>query len=120
MKRLSDYKGEEAIELWADLIDPLTAILSDEEIVDVVRSKKPKILIAKTILKNHSKDAEEILLRIDDSPIDGLNIVLRLVAILSEIGGNEELKSFFGYAEQVKTENESSGSPMENTEEEKH
>ena len=116
MKRLSDYKGEEAIELWGDLLDPLTKILADKEIASTIKSGKPKILIAKTILVNHAKEATEILLRIDPSPIDGLNIVLRLVSIISEIGESDELKTFFGFAEQANKE--SSGSVTENTEEE--
>lgn len=116
MKKLSDYKGDDAIELWADLLEPMGAIIADKEIAEVVQSGKPKLLIAKSILKNHSKDAESILLRIDPTPIDGLNIVLRLVMLIGEIGQSEELKSFFGFAEQVKTANESFGSVTENTE----
>ena len=114
MKKLSDYKGEEAIELWGDLLEPLTKIIGDEEIRNTVQSKKPKILIAKTILAKHKKEATEILLRIDPTPIDGLNIVLRLVSIISEIGENEEITTFFEFAEQAKKE--SSGSVTENTE----
>lgn len=115
MKRLSDYHGNEAIELWADLIDPLTAILTDEEIRKSVQSGGNKIEIAKQILKNHSTEATDILLRIDDSPIDGLNIVLRLVSLLAEIGENEEIKTFFGFAEQEEMEDASSGSPTVST-----
>lgn len=118
MKKLSDYKGDEAIELWADLLEPLTVILGDKEVQKVVSSGMPKMLIAKTILKNHNKEAVEILLRVDPTPIDGLNIILRLISLLSDIGSNDEIKSFFGYAEQVKEENESSGSVTENTEDE--
>lgn len=114
MKALSDYKGEEAIELWADILEPLTEILGDEEIRKVVQSKKPKMIIAKEILKLHKKEAEEILLRIDPTPIDGLNIVLRLVSVLTDVGKNEEIKGFFGLPEQEQTAKESSGSVMEN------
>ena len=116
MKRLSDYHGNEAIELWADLIDPLTAILTDEEIRKIVQSGSNKIEIAKQILKKHSAEATDILLRIDDSPIDGLNIVLRLVNLLAEIGENEEIKIFFGFAEQDQTGSASIGSVTESTE----
>lgn len=104
MKKLSDYKGDEAIELWADLIDPLTTILTDKEIAEVVKSGEPKVKIAKIILKAHANEAVEILERIDDTPVDGMNIVLRLVSLINEIGRNEDVKSFFGYAEQEKTE----------------
>ena len=41
MKTLSDYKDEEAIELWADLIDPLTAIFSDKEFMQGLKGKPP-------------------------------------------------------------------------------
>ena len=116
MKKLSDYKGDEAIELWADLLDPLTKILGDKKVKDVIQSGKSKMEIAKEILKSHKEEAVEIMLRIDPEPIDGLNIILRLVAILSDIGKNDEIKSFFGYAEAVKTESESFGSATENTE----
>lgn len=120
MKKLSDYVGEEAIDLWLDLLDPLSVIATDKEIKDITRSGKPKILIAKMILKAHRKEAIEIMQRIDPAPINGLNIIARLVAIISEIGENEEIKSFFGYAEQAKTENGSSISLMENTEAEEN
>lgn len=116
MKKLSDFKGDEAIDLWADLLDPLTAILTDDKIRRVVQSGKSKIEIAKEVLKKHRKEAVEIMLRIDPTPIDGLNIILRLVALIADIGQNDEIKGFFGYAEQAQTENASSGSPTANTE----
>lgn len=116
MKKLSDYKGDEAIELWADLLEPLNVILADEEVSKVIQSGKPRLIIAKSILKSHKKEAVDIMLRIDPEPINGLNIILRLVALLADIGQNDEIKSFFGYAEQAKTEDESGGSVTENTE----
>lgn len=116
MKKLSDYKGDEAIELWADLLEPLTIILGDSEIQKIIKSNKPKMIIAKEILKLHKKEATEILLRVDPEPIDGLNIILRLVAVITDIGQNDEIKGFFGYAEQVQTDNEFGGSATENTE----
>ena len=116
MKKLSDYQGDEAIELWADLLDPLTAIIGDEKVQKVIKSGKPKMEIAKEILKTHSVEATDILLRIDPEPLNGLNIVLRLVGILAGIGQSEEIKSFFADAEQAQTDSESSISVMENTE----
>ena len=101
MKRLSDYEGEAAIELWCDLLDPLTEIFTDKKLAKVFYSGGSKIEIAKAILKKHSGAAVKILLRIDDTPINGLNLVVRLVEIITEVGKNEELKSFFGYAEQA-------------------
>lgn len=118
MKKLSDYEGNEAIELWADLLEPLTKILGDESVQEVVRSGAPKLLIAKEILEKHSEEAKEVMLRIDPTPINGLNIIIRLVSLLADIGQNEEIKSFFGYAEQKRTESKFSGSVMESIKEE--
>jgi len=117
MKKLSDYQGDDAIELWADLLDPITNIFSDKELEKVFKAhRNNKIYIAKELLKSHKADVVQMLLRIDPEPINGLNIITRLVGILTEIGENEEAKSFFGFAEKVKTDSESFGSATENTE----
>lgn len=116
MKRLSDYKGEEALNLWVDLLEPITNIFADKEMITAFKSGKPKMLVAKDLLSKHREDAEKILLRIDDTPLNGLNVLTRLVAIIVDIGENEDIKPFFASAVQGKMENESSGSPTENTE----
>lgn len=120
MKRLSDYKGDEAIELWADLLDPISEILTDKEVALATKQGQAPIKIAKLILKSHKIEAADILLRIDPEPLDGFNIIMRLVNLLAEIGENSEIKSFFGYAAQERMENESGGSVMENTEAEEN
>lgn len=99
MKKLTDYKDEEALELWGDLIGPMARILGDEKTKKVVNTKKP-LDIAKSILADHKQDAMEIMLRIDPTPLDGLNIVTRLVGVILEIMNNEELRGFFVSAEQ--------------------
>lgn len=116
MKKLSDYQGEEAIELWGDLLDPITDILGDPVIAQVVQSGQPKMKIVKTILSEHKAEAEKILLRIDPEPLDGLNLIVRLCSVLVEIGSREDVRGFFGFAVQEKTDKTSSGSVTENTE----
>ena len=115
MKKLSDYKGEEAIELWVDLLDPMTEILGDPEVQKSLMSNQPKITMAKDILKLHKQEAIDIMLRIDPEPIDGVNILLRLMSVIVEFRQNAEMQSFFGSAAQEKTNSESSGSATEST-----
>lgn len=117
MKKLSDYKGEEAIDLWVDLLDLMSDIFKDKKVAELVRSGKPKIELAKGLLKLHKQDTIRVMERIDSTPVDGLNIITRLVLLISEIGEDETVRSFFGYSEQAKTADESSISAMENTEE---
>lgn len=114
MKRLSDYKGEEAIELWADLLDPVTALLANPEVKKA--SKGSLFGVAQAMMKASPKAVEEILLRVDDTPIDGLTIPFRMLSLLNEMNENEALRGFFSSAEQEKTAEESSGSATENTE----
>lgn len=116
MKKLSDYKDEEAIDLWADLLEPMLKIFKNPDVLKVIKLKKSPMEIARTILKDCKKEATEILLRIDPEPLNGLNIVLRLMNVLTEIGQSEEFAPFFDFAEQAKTTNVSSISATENTE----
>lgn len=122
MKRLSDHKGEEAFDLWVDVLDLITEMFDDPEIIKDIqqaqneKTNKAKILIAKSILKRHKSEAIKIMLRIDPTPLDGMNIVTRLATIIMELGENEEIRSFFASAAQVKMEEIPSGSPTGNTE----
>lgn len=117
MKRLSDYKGQEAIDLWADLFDPLSDILTNTDTVKTLQKRGvPLISKAQDLLKRHSKEVSEILLRIDPAPINGLNAVTRCVALLNEVMESEEAKSFFGFADQEKEDGASFGSATENIE----
>lgn len=95
MKKISDYKDEEALELWADIMETASAIVADPELKKIIDSKKPKVMLAHYILKHHKEEAKEILLRIDPTPINGLNFLTRILSVLSEIGDSEELADFF-------------------------
>ena len=117
MKRLSDYQGEAAIELWMELLEPLTDIFSDKEVQNAITSGGSTLSKAKTVLKNHKKEAAEILLAIDDTPINGLNIILRLVNLLLEFEHSEDFADFFGSSAEATKESASSGSVTAITEE---
>lgn len=117
MKKLSDYKGEEAIELWANLLDPFVEIVGDKKIATMLRAKMPPLETAKVIIKTYKKQAMQIVLTIDPTPIDGLNLIIRLMEVLKEIGEDPTIQSFFGSSAEAKKEETSTGSAMENTEE---
>lgn len=119
MKKLSDYKGEDAIELWGDLLDPVIAIIGDKKVTDLIKNRDGHTMmqLAQKIVKWHSKEILHVFKTIDpDEEIDGLSVIMRLTNILAEIGTNAELRSFFGFAGQEIMENESTGSATENTE----
>lgn len=115
MKKLGDYKDEAAIELWADLLDPISEILQDKDIAKAYKSGANPVKMAQVISKKKPKATMDLLLRVDPTPVDGLNIVIRLVEVLMELQHTEELKGFFGSAGTV-TESVSSGNATESTE----
>ena len=116
MKRLSDYKDEEAVELWANLLDPFINIFKDEDVRGMFAAKKPSILIAQEMLKSHKKDVSAIMLIIDPTPLDGLNILIRLVTMINEMFEDPTLRSFFGSSAGVNKVEIPFGSATENTE----
>ena len=116
MKRLSDYEGDEAIELWADLLEPIARILADNKIKELYQSGKPKLLVAKEVLNEHKADAVEIMNRIDPTPFNALTLITRVMSILTEIEECEEITAFFDMGAQAKTGNEFFGSATVNTE----
>ena len=115
MKKLSDYKDEAAIDLWADIIDVASPIVNDKEIRKIAQDEsKTDLELAKELLKKHKKTVCDILLTIDETPINGINLLTRLIALINEIGESPEIADFFGFSGQTETE-ESSGSATENT-----
>lgn len=115
MKRLSDYKDEAAIDLWADIIEYASPIVSDEEVRKIAQDKdKSNLELAKEMVKRHKKEVCSILLAIDDTPINGINILTRLIELVNEIGESPEIADFFGFSGQNEAE-ESSGSATGNT-----
>ena len=113
MKKLSDYQGNEAIELWADIIEDAGTILADTRIKWLQQKGATISQLAAYILREHSEETAKILLRIDPTPLTALNALTRLMVVITEIEGDAELRDFFGLQGQM-TINESSGSATVN------
>lgn len=58
--KLSDIKGERAIEVLADLMEPVAEIMADKEVVALIRSGQ-KIKGISAALKNHKKACLTVL-----------------------------------------------------------
>ena len=68
--KLSEIKGEKAIEVFADLLEPVTKIISDEEILQAFKDNEKKLVIIQKMLKKHSKEVIEAMAIIDDTPYE--------------------------------------------------
>ena len=63
--KLSEYKGEDALDLLADLLEPVAAIMADKEIAALVKSGTQKVKLVSAIIKSHKKEVVEILAILD-------------------------------------------------------
>lgn len=114
--KLSEYKGEQALDMLADLIEPAAAIMADKEISNAVKANLPKIKIVKTAIKNHKPEVIEIMAILDgEDPKDYAEKVtlFTLPAKLLEILNDPDLMSLFTLQGQNKGET-NSGSATEN------
>lgn len=113
--KLSDYKGEDAIELLADILEPAMEIIGDESIKKAADSKMSRGALVKMVLKNHKKAILEIMARIDgEDPATYNPGVLTLPARLLELFNDEEFMQLFTSQDQ-KSNDRSSGPVTEVT-----
>lgn len=103
-RKLSDYHGEDAIEVLADIIEPFAYIMADPDIQDLAKkasdkkSKVQPIQYVKIALKNHKHEVLEILARINDMPVEEYEKTVNVFTLPMEIlaiVNDEAVKSLF-------------------------
>ena len=94
--KLSDIKGEQSLDLLADLIDPAGEIFSDEKVKTLFDEKSDKKAIVKYMLKNHKKSIIEILAILNGETVETFEFnIFTLPRMVMEVLSDEELLSFF-------------------------
>lgn len=115
--KISDYRGEDAIELLADLIEPVSFIIGDDEFRDKARAGVAPLGLAKYVLKAHKREVLEILARIDGKdPKDYKPGIFELPSRVMELFNDEDFMSLFT-SQAGSGVTPAFGSAMENTEE---
>ena len=113
MKKLSEIKGEEALDILADLIEPLSEFSLDKKFVSLVRSKN-MIPAAKRALKGHKKAVLTVLALLEnEDPKTYAPSIIHIPAMIVELLNDPDFIALFPSVETVT----SSGSAMESTEE---
>ena len=113
--RISDIKGERALEVLADLIEPVASIMADSLVVADFRADK-KLQAVKRLLKEHKTAVVEILalLHGEDPKEYKVNLLTLPIALL-EILNDPDVMELFSSQEQ-NTGATSFGPATENTE----
>ena len=95
MKKLSEYRDEEALDLIADLLEPAVMIFADDEFASAYRAGKT-LKAVKAAIKNHKRDVMEILAIMEGVPLEEYHCnILTLPMRLVEILNDEALREVF-------------------------
>lgn len=117
MKKLSEYKDGEALELLADIIEPVTIIVADKKVYK--EFKKTKIKGVSYVLKHHKEQVVPILAALEGVPEKEYHCnIITLPKVLLEIVNDKELVDFFNLQLPTTEAQETSGFATENTAEE--
>jgi len=94
--KLSEIKGEKAIDAMADLMEPLAIIFADKVVQESVKSKEPKMILCKKILKGHKNEVIQIMAILDGEDPETFEVsLLTLPMKLLEIFNDPEVQSLF-------------------------
>ena len=116
--KLSEVKGEAAIDMVADLIEPVGEIMSDKAVADAYRNKG-NLSAVKVAIKNHKKAVIEVLAILDGVPVEEYQPnIFSLPVKLLEILNDKELAQLFTLQGQM-GDATSSVSASENTKDKK-
>ena len=119
MKKLKDFKDEEALDLLAEVFEPAISIFSDTAFLSAIDSDN-KLSAVRIALKDHKHAVMKILAAMDGVPVSEYHcnvfaLPIRLGEVMSEIMEEPELVAFFTPQGEKKSEI-TSGSATESTE----
>lgn len=93
--KISDFKNEAALDLLADIIDPVTTIFADEGFKKAAAGKN-RLQIVSYLLKNQQKPIIEILARLDGvDPSEYKGTIVTMTKQVLDLLNDEDLIDFF-------------------------
>lgn len=86
--KLSEIKGEKALDMFAELLEPISKIVSDKEITEIMKNGKMAAVVKKAI-QNHKKSVIEVLAILEGKKTDEyecnlLSLPIKLLDILND------------------------------------
>jgi hypothetical protein len=94
--KLSDYKGEDALELLADVLEPAMEIIGDKQISEAAKKNESRGALVKMVIKNHKKSILEIMAYIGgEDPASYNPDILTLTGDLLELFNDEAFMQLF-------------------------
>ena len=98
--KLSEYQGEAALDILADLIEPAGEIMSDKEIGEVFKKNRFKAI--GLAIKNHKKAVMQFISSIDGVPVEEYKCnVFTLPVKILELLNDPDIVQLFTYQGQT-------------------
>ena len=115
MKKLSEYKDEEALDLLADVLEPVADIMADDAVKEAWATGN-RLKVAKATIKGHKAQVMEVLAVMEGVPVSEYHCnVFTLPMRVIEVLNDEALLSVFTSQAQEMMQGISSGPAMETT-----
>ena len=116
MRKLSEYKNEEALDLLADILEPVAHIFADKDFVEQLQTNKMSAI--QHVIRNHKSDVLTIMARLEGVSVEEYQCtIFTLPMALINMLNDPDLIDFFK-SQGLKINEESFGSAMENIEDE--
>lgn len=119
MAEINDLRrqNEDALDMFADIVEPVAEIFADPEVRKVFSSGGAYIKAVKPAVKNHKQAVIEILARLHGVDVDSYRVNLFMIPIeLTRLINRPEVQDFLASLSQEIGDEGFSGSPMVNTE----
>lgn len=95
MRKLSEIKGEEALDVLAEIIEPAAQIFTDENVKEALKSGS-RIKATKIILKDHKKAILTLMATLEETPVEEYKpTLLALPALILGVLNDPELQNLF-------------------------
>lgn len=96
MRKLSEIKGEEALDVLAEIIEPAAEIFTDENVKNALKAENNKAKAAKIILKDHNKAVLTLMAALEGVPAEEYQPTLfALPSLILGVLNDPELNSLF-------------------------
>lgn len=99
MKRLSEYKDEEALDLLADILSPTVEIMQDESVQKFFNKGDENMTVADVVtlvIKTHKKAVMQIMAALEGVPSEEYHCnIFTLPAQLMQVVNDPDLRAFF-------------------------
>lgn len=96
MRKLSEIKGKEALDVLAEIIEPAAEIFTDENVKNALKVENNKAKAAKIILKDHNKAVLTLMATLEGVPVEEYQPTLfALPSLILGVLNDPELNSLF-------------------------